>query len=70
MSTLLELEHVTMQFGGVVAVNDLSLHVDEEVIMDDENKKYFFKSHQVCDTSSRESDLGKVADLDISLEKI
>ena len=28
MSTLLELEHVTMQFGGVVAVNDLSLHVD------------------------------------------
>ena len=39
-------------------------------IMDDENKKYFFKSHQVCDTSSRESDLGKAADLDISLEKI
>ena len=28
MSALLELEHVTMQFGGVVAVNDLSLHVD------------------------------------------
>ena len=28
MKKLLQLEHVTMQFGGVVAVNDLSLHVD------------------------------------------
>ena len=33
MSTLLELEHVTMQFGGVVAVNDLSLHVDDDEII-------------------------------------
>ena len=33
MSRLLELEHVTMQFGGVVAVNDLSLHVDEGEII-------------------------------------
>ena len=28
MRSLLSLEHVTMQFGGVVAVNDLSMHVD------------------------------------------
>ena len=27
--TLLKLENVTMQFGGVVAVNDLSLEVNE-----------------------------------------
>ncbi len=33
MSTILELEHVTMQFGGVVAVNDLSLHVEEGEII-------------------------------------
>lgn len=32
-STLLSLEHVTMQFGGVVAVNDLSMHVDEGEIV-------------------------------------
>ena len=31
--SLLELEHVTMQFGGVVAVNDLSLHVDQGEII-------------------------------------
>ena len=31
--TLLSLEHVTMQFGGVVAVNDLSMHVDEGEIV-------------------------------------
>lgn len=33
MKTLLSLEHVTMQFGGVVAVNDLSMHVDEGEII-------------------------------------
>lgn len=33
MKNLLELEHVTMQFGGVVAVNDLSMHVDENEIV-------------------------------------
>lgn len=33
MSALLELENVTMQFGGVVAVNDLSLHVDQGEII-------------------------------------
>ena len=26
---ILQLEHITMQFGGVVAVNDLSLSVGE-----------------------------------------
>ncbi|MDO4475158.1 MAG: ABC transporter ATP-binding protein [Lachnospiraceae bacterium] len=30
---VLEVEHVTMQFGGVVAVNDLSLHVDKGEIV-------------------------------------
>ena len=33
MKTLLSLEHVTMQFGGVVAVNDLSMHVSEGEIV-------------------------------------
>ncbi len=33
MKTLLSLDHVTMQFGGVVAVNDLSMHVDEGEIV-------------------------------------
>lgn len=47
---------------------DSYLHTNA-FIMDDENKKYFFKSHQVCNISSRKSDLGKVADLDITLEK-
>ena len=27
--SLLELSHVTQRFGGVVAVNDVSMHVDE-----------------------------------------
>ena len=31
--TILQAEHVTMQFGGVVAVNDLSLHVDKGEIV-------------------------------------
>ena len=31
--TLLKLENVTMQFGGVVAVNDLSLEVNEGEIV-------------------------------------
>ena len=30
---VLSMEHITMQFGGVVAVNDLSLHVDEGEIV-------------------------------------
>ncbi len=30
---VLQVEHVTMQFGGVVAVNDLSLHVDKGEIV-------------------------------------
>jgi len=30
---VLEVENVTMQFGGVVAINDLSLHVDEGEIV-------------------------------------
>ena len=33
MSTLLKLEDITMQFGGVVAVNNLSLEVDEGEIV-------------------------------------
>ena len=28
MSTVLKVNDITMQFGGVVAVNDLSMHVD------------------------------------------
>lgn len=39
-------------------------------IMDDESKKYFFNSHQVCYTSSKKNDLGKTADLNILLERI
>lgn len=31
--TVLQVENVTMQFGGVVAVNDLSLHVDQGEIV-------------------------------------
>ena len=31
--TVLQVENVTMQFGGVVAVNDLSLHVDKGEIV-------------------------------------
>ena len=30
---VLQVEHVTMQFGGVVAVNDLTLHVDKGEIV-------------------------------------
>jgi branched-chain amino acid transport system ATP-binding protein len=30
---VLHLDHVTMQFGGVVAVNDLNLDVDEGEIV-------------------------------------
>ena len=39
-------------------------------VMDDRSKKYFLKSHQVCNTSAKKSDLGVFADLDITLEKI
>ena len=39
-------------------------------VMDDSSKKYFLKSHQVCLTSAKRSDLGVCADLDITLEKI
>lgn len=31
--TVLSMDHITMQFGGVVAVNDLSLHVDQGEIV-------------------------------------
>ena len=31
--TVLSLEHLTMQFGGVVAVNDLSMHIDRGEIV-------------------------------------
>ncbi len=33
MQNILRLEHVTMQFGGVVAVNDLSLEVNKDEIV-------------------------------------
>lgn len=33
MKTVLKLEDITMQFGGVVAVNNLSMHVDEGEIV-------------------------------------
>ena len=33
MERILELENVTMQFGGVVAVNNLSMHVDKGEIV-------------------------------------
>ena len=33
VETVLELENVTMQFGGVVAVDDLSLEVNEGEIV-------------------------------------
>ena len=33
MKTLLKVEDITMQFGGVVAVNNLSMHVDEGEIV-------------------------------------
>ena len=33
MNTILRLENVTMQFGGVVAVNNLSMHVDKGEIV-------------------------------------
>ena len=31
--TVLKLEHLTMQFGGVIAVNDFSMHIDQEEIV-------------------------------------
>ena len=31
--TVLQVEHVTMQFGGVVAVNDLNIEVPEDKII-------------------------------------
>ncbi len=31
--TVLRLENITMQFGGVVAINDLSMHIDEGEIV-------------------------------------
>lgn len=33
VENVLRLEHVTMQFGGVVAVNDLSLEVNQGEIV-------------------------------------
>ena len=33
VKTILELENVTMQFGGVVAVDSLSMHVDKGEIV-------------------------------------
>ena len=33
VENILRLEHVTMQFGGVVAVNDLSLEVNKGEIV-------------------------------------
>ena len=33
MKTVLKVENITMQFGGVVAVNNLSMHVDEGEIV-------------------------------------
>ena len=30
---MLELSHVTMQFGGVVAVDNLSMHIDQDEIV-------------------------------------
>ena len=33
MNTVLRVNDITMQFGGVVAVNDLSMHVDEGEIV-------------------------------------
>ncbi len=32
-NTVLRLENITMQFGGVVAINDLSMHIDEGEIV-------------------------------------
>ena len=33
MSHVLRLENITMQFGGVVAINDLSMHIDQGEIV-------------------------------------
>ena len=33
VETMLELKHVTMQFGGVVAVDDLSMHIKKDEIV-------------------------------------
>ena len=33
VENVLRLEHVTMQFGGVVAVNDLSLEVNQKELV-------------------------------------
>lgn len=48
---------------------DSYLHTNA-FVMDDSSKKYFLKSHQVCLTSAKRSDLGVFVDLDITLEKI
>ena len=32
-NTVLSIENITVQFGGVVAVNNLSMHVDEGEIV-------------------------------------
>ena len=39
-------------------------------IMDDDSKKYFLESHQVCFLANKGSNLGKDIDIDITLEKI
>lgn len=51
------------------ADEDSYLHTNA-FIMDDENRKYYFDSHQICNTSNNGSDLGKTVDLSISLEKM
>ena len=38
-------------------------------IMEDKDKQYFFKTHQVCHTSNRRRDIGKTVDLNIALKR-
>ena len=36
----------------------------------DSNKKYYFNSYQIVTTTSKEKDLGKIVNIDISLEPV
>lgn len=63
-------DEVVLDITHYDGIEDETYMRSNAFIFDDSNKKYYFNSYQIVTTTSNEKDLGKIVNINISLEPV
>ena len=64
------MDEVVLDITHYNGIKDETYMRSNAFIFYDSNKKYYFNSYQIVTTTSKEKDLGKIVNIDISLEPV